>query len=225
LVYFTESRQARCEYCKQSHPTTALCEEGHFVCDRCHAEDGVALIEEICSGTEETDLLTLLQEIRRHRAIPLHGPEHHALVPGVILATYRNLGGAITVDALRTAIRRGAQVAGGSCGFSGSCGAAIGVGIALSVILEGNPLTPEPRASAIRATSEVLAEIAKTEAPRCCQRECYVALKKTAEISSSLLPIPLRAEARMRCRQMSLNTECIGPACPLMQDLVAAKAR
>jgi MoaA/NifB/PqqE/SkfB family radical SAM enzyme/SAM-dependent methyltransferase len=225
LVYFTEGQPTRCEYCGNTFTTTALCEKGHFVCDRCHAEDGIALIEEICASTEQTDMLALLQEIRRHRAIPLHGPEHHALVPGVILATYRNLGGRLTSEALRTGIRRGAQVAGGSCGFSGNCGAAMGVGIAISVILEGNPLTPEPRAIAMRATSIVLEEIAKTEAPRCCQRECYVALKKLAALSSELLPLTLRAEAPMRCRQMSLNTECIGPACPLIQDLVAAKSQ
>jgi hypothetical protein len=223
LVYFTEERELRCEYCKQTLPANAACERGHFVCDRCHTEDGVRLIEEICCATDETDMLALLQEVRRHRAIPLHGPEHHALVPGVILATYRNLGGAVTLDAVRTGIRRGATVAGGSCGFTGSCGAAVGVGIAVSVILSGDPLAAEPRTRAMRATSEVLAEIACTEAPRCCQRESYVALKKAAEISLDLLPLPLRAEAAMRCGQMSLNTECIGPACPLIQDLLAAK--
>ena len=224
LVYFAEDREARCEYCRQTFRTSTFCEKGHFVCDRCHAEDGVALIEEICANTKETDLLALLQEIRRHRAIPLHGPEHHALVPGVILATYRNLGGQIEESAIRTGIRRGAKVAGGSCGFAGTCGAATGVGIAVSVILEGTPYTSGPRSIAMRATGEVLAEISRTEAPRCCQRECYVALKKIAEISAELLPIPLRAEAPMRCGQMSLNTECIGMACPLMQDLVAAKS-
>ena len=223
LVYFIEERDARCEYCAQPFRTTALCERGHFVCDRCHAEDGLALIEEICATTDETDLLALMQEIRRHRSIPLHGPEHHAMVPGVILATYRNLGGELTLEAMRTGIRRGSKVAGGSCGFAGSCGAAIGVGIAFSVILEGTPLTPAPRASAMRATSEVLAEVSRTEAPRCCQRESYVALKKAAELSRELLPLPLRAEAAMRCRQMSLNADCIGPSCPLIQDLISAK--
>ena len=96
--------------------------------------------------------------------------------------------------------------------------------LAVSVILEGDPLAARPRARSMRASSAVLAEIARTEAPRCCQRQSYVALKKTAELSRELLPLSLRAEAPMRCGQMSLNAECIGPACPLIQDLIAAKS-
>jgi hypothetical protein len=89
------------------------------------------------------------------------------------------------------------------------------VGIAFSVILEANPLAPAGRRTAQEATSAVLAEIAKLEAARCCQRECFVALETAAELSTTMLPVALQAADTIACEQVELNDECLGPACPL----------
>jgi SAM-dependent methyltransferase len=215
LEYSSVEREARCAYCGETVLTTAVCAAGHFVCDACHAEDALTLIERVCLRSRETDMITLLRRIRAHRAIPLHGPEHHALVPGIILSTYRNLGGSLTDDAIAAGIRRGARVPGGACGFMGVCGAATGVGIGFSLILESTPVTPEPRRHIQAATTAVLGEIARFEAARCCQRECYVALRTAARLSRGLLPVPLRAEGDLLCGQFPDNEECIEAACPL----------
>jgi len=215
IEYFTDERQVRCAYCRAGFVSSAVCAAGHFVCDACHAEDGLKLVERICRTAPETDMIGLLRRIRTHRAIPLHGPEHHALVPGIILATYRNLGGSLPDERIGMGIRRGATVPGGACGFLGSCGAAVGVGIAFALILESTPLTPVARRCSQAATSTVLAEISRIEAARCCQRECYVALRKAAELSRELLPVTLRADEILDCEQVGENEECIGAACPL----------
>lgn len=46
---------------------------------------------------------------------------------------------------LETAVTRGSRVMGGSCAFAGACGAASGAGVALSLLLKANPLTPTQR--------------------------------------------------------------------------------
>jgi len=218
LRYFTEERELTCELCGTRSRSTATCVNGHFVCDSCHVEDGLAIIERICLTSRETDMFALLQAIRSHDAFPLHGPEHHALVPGVILATYRNLGGELSDEKILSGIRRGATVSGGACGTMGSCGAATGVGIAFSTILGATPLEPGPRSAALMATSEVLAEIAGLNAARCCRRECLVALRKAAEISATRLPIALQAQESVDCTQVHLNDECIGVDCPFYPE-------
>lgn len=215
LDYSDEERELPCEFCGSQFESSVLCENGHFICDTCHSASALEVIERICLRSDETDLISLLQKIRRHDAIPFHGPEHHALVPGVILSTYRNLGGELSDAQIRSGIRRGAKVPGGACGFMGACGAAVGVGIAFSVILGANPLTPAPRQTAQMATSAVLAETSKLEAARCCQRECFVALETAVELSRTLLPVTLRADATIACEQVDLNDECLGPVCPL----------
>lgn len=215
ISYLAREREAACHYCGGIKKINALCAQGHYVCDACHQQDGLSVIRLICAETKEQDMLALLAEIRRHPAIPLHGPEHHAMLPGIILATYRNRGGRISREDILTGIERGSKVPGGVCGFWGNCGAAVGVGIAFSVLLAATPLTPGPRQQVQAITARVLAEISRTKGARCCRRETVSALREAALVSQGLLPVSLVAEADFRCRQSNLNRECIGGACPL----------
>lgn len=215
LVYHLQEQAATCSFCHDAHKTSALCKQGHFVCDRCHAQDALQVIEHLCLTARETDMLALLEQIRRHPAMPTNGPEHHGLVPGIILATYRNLGGSVTQETLRTGIRRGAQTVGGSCAYTGICGAATGVGVAFGLILEANPLKPTERQQVQLAVQAASAGIAGQHAARCCQRDCVLALQAAARISERLLPICLQAQTVSGCRQQQQNRECQGKACPL----------
>ena len=219
LVYQQTESQAPCAYCGRAMDANAVCANGHFVCDACHSKDALTVIEHLTMTSTETDLIALLDKIRRHPAIPVHGPEHHALVPAVLIAAYRNAGGTATDDDIRTALRRGSQVPGGACGFMGCCGAAVGVGIAFSILIHANPVKPRRRRLVQQATQAVLAEIGAIEAARCCQRDAWIALKKAAELSADLLDRPLRAEHPLRCRQQASNPECLGAACPVRNSM------
>lgn len=173
------------------------------------------MIRRICLTSEETDMIRLFEQIRRHPAIPMHGPEYHAMVPAVILTTYRNRGGDIPPDVIESGISRGRNVAGGFCGFMGVCGAAVGVGISFSLLLDANPTKAAERRVVQQVTASVLSQIAKLKAARCCQRDCWIALSRAAELSGDLLPIPLKADHRLVCSQQDLNQECLGRACRL----------
>ena len=146
------------------------------------------------------------------------------MVPAIIVTAYRNSGGSVTDDLIETAIRRGAQVIGGSCAFTGICGAATGVGIAFSLLLQANPIKPQQRQVVQQVTQQVLKEIAEFEAARCCQRDCWLGLKKAAALSAEYLPIPLTAEAIIGCSQRNQNKECIGMVCPVVREQAAALA-
>jgi len=216
IEYFSMEKEQSCSYCRKTYFANACCEKGHFVCDACHEEDGLEIIRHICLHTEETDMLRLFEQVRSHPAIPVNGPEHHALVPGIILATYRNLGGAISAAAIETGIKRGSSVAGGYCAFMGVCGAAVGVGTAFSLILDANPLKPGERQKVQQAVQAVLVEVAALHAARCCQRDCWLALKKAAELSAEILPVTLMAAGAILCRQQHQNHECQRDKCPLL---------
>jgi len=215
LTYLTHQSTAACFYCGGTRNTHSVCTQGHFICDDCHQRDALSVIRLRCTESKETDMLALLQQIRQHPAFPLHGPEHHALVPGVMVATYRNRGGKINRETILAAIERGSKVPGGVCGFWGTCGAAAGVGIGMSVLLEATPLTPQARQLAQQATAQVLGRVAEVQGARCCQRESVTALREVARLSRELLPIPLLAEIPFQCRQQARNKECIKQLCPL----------
>lgn len=218
LHYFTEPREMACYYCGRTCQADDCCLNGHFVCDRCHQEKGLAVIKTICTTTREQDLIALLKVIRSHPSIPMHGPEHHAMIPGILLACYRNGGGTISSKEILVAINRGAEVPGGACGFWGACGAAIGIGIGVAAIMAATPLTAGPRQLAQQFSAKVLDALAAHKGGRCCQRETYIALTTTARWSKEMLAMPLRAEAVIICDQYQRNKECIGTLCPLWQQ-------
>ena len=218
LEYLTEYRRMTCAFCGQEHEANAHCTSGHFVCDKCHSEDGMEVLPHLLKSSTETDMIELLKKARNHPAIPMHGPEHHALVPGVITTAYRNCGGGIDDRVIDTAISRGAKVAGGFCGFMGVCGAAIGVGAAMSAILEATPLTASERSIAQKGTLAALKLIADIEAARCCQRDCWLALKAAAQVSEEVLSLRLRADAHILCDQIKNNKECMGRNCPVIRN-------
>jgi len=220
LQYFTDFRDMCCSYCGRVQSANGCCGQDHFVCDSCHQENGIEVIKAICTTTMEKDLLTLLELIRSHPAIPMHGPEHHAMIPGIILACYRNCGGALKTESILSGISRGADIPGGVCGFWGACGAAVGAGIAVATILAATPLTPLSRQTAQAFSAKVLAAIAHYRGGRCCQRETWIALTETARLSAQILPVTMEAQGILRCGQYPKNRECIRKQCPLWENRV-----
>ncbi|MBC2715454.1 MAG: methyltransferase domain-containing protein [Desulfobacteraceae bacterium] len=217
LTYLENDRQKKCAFCGIVKAANAVCENNHFVCDDCHSSSATDIVRHICVNTDETDMIDLFNMIRCHPSIPLHGPEYHFIVPGVIVATYRNLGGQVSDNDIQTAIDRGKTIPGGVCAFWGGCGAALGTGAAFAVLLKGNPIKASERKMVQQITGTIINKINKLEAARCCQRETWTALKTAAELSMQYLEIPLRADGATHCTQQSKNKECMGKGCPYIK--------
>ncbi len=215
LVYHPVEQPATCHYCGRLLSSNATCEQGHFVCDECHTGDALELIERLCAASDTVDAVQLFSSIRQHPSMPLHGPQYHALVPGVLLSCLRAAGHPVSDEQLHAAIQRGAEVCGGSCGFWGVCGAATGVGIGFSVLLEATPLKAAARQTVQEIVQQVLAEIAGYQAARCCQRDCWIALRAALRIATERWQLSLTALQPFACSQMARNKECLGLDCPL----------
>ncbi len=214
LVYFETNREQACHYCGQLLQANAACARDHFVCDRCHSAGAREVIRQVCLHSGQADPVALMQTIRAHPLFPVHGPEHHALLPAVILAALRNRGAAVTDEQIETAIQRGGSLPGGACAFLGICGAAAGVGVAVSLLLAATPYQGAGRQAAMQAVLAALSRIAAFEAPRCCQRECWLALCAAAESVRAATGICLPVEP-FACTQFNQNKECIHQQCPL----------
>jgi MoaA/NifB/PqqE/SkfB family radical SAM enzyme/SAM-dependent methyltransferase len=215
LVYLDAPAPVRCHYCGRTADAQARCGAGHYVCDDCHAVDAIDAIRSICRATEERDMVALLRLLRDHPAVPVHGPEHHALVPAVVVTAARNAGLPLDDSHLETALARGRTVAGGACAFLGVCGAATGIATGFSVILGVNPYRGEQRQAVQLAAGRALARISAYAAARCCQRDCWLALQEASSSSLALLGVHLPAEAPLSCRQLAGNADCLGASCPL----------
>jgi hypothetical protein len=154
-----------------------------------------------------------------HPCVAMHGPEHHFLVPAVLLAVYFNLKKDEDKkrQKLAEARRRAETIVGGACGFHGACGAAIGVGIFASLVLEATPLSIEEYRLCNSATAEALKRISERGGPRCCKRNVFIALEFAAEFWASHLgqAMPI---GRISCDFFPHNRECLEAGCVFFRD-------
>jgi len=215
LVYSERSEVMQCSICKGSYDSNAKCTEGHFVCDACHEMEGFDYISAFCCISNSTNPVEIADQIMGNPKIKLHGPEHHFLVPAVLLTAYYNKTGKPEMirEKLRIARQRAKVVLGGFCGFYGTCGAAIGTGIFMSVMSGATPLSKEEWTLSNRITAACLYEIANIGGPRCCKRVTYLALGKAVEFIEEHLDVILDP-TEVTCSWYKRNKECISNECP-----------
>jgi hypothetical protein len=216
LVY-TAPETRTCHYCRTVQQSNAACQEGHFICDACHSASANDLIQRVCSATDSKEPLALAISLMRDPRIKMHGPEHHYLVPAVLLAAWSNTTGqpeATRAQWVSKARGRAEEVKGGSCGFNGACGAGIGTGICVSVGLGATPLSVSEWRLANLLTSRSLGAIAENGGPRCCKRDTFLAIEQAKAFLEQEKGVAFPAEESPRCEFSPLNKECIAEACP-----------
>ncbi|AEH60215.1 radical SAM domain protein [Methanosalsum zhilinae DSM 4017] len=210
IEYLNQAVTARCHYCREEKETYLLCEKEHYVCNECHSRDAVEIIETFCLKTDLEDPFEIAETLMRHPEIPMHGPEHHALVPAVLIAAYQNHTGKKNEFTILEGIKRGRTIPGGYCGFYGACGAGIGTGVAVSVLTGATPLLPQERSHSLRATSRSLDMIADAGGPRCCKKAVRVALEEGVAYISEIFGLDWdqELEVSIRCDYYRYNKEC-----------------
>jgi hypothetical protein len=212
LVYATESVTKTCALCGKEGKTAIYCPAGHYVCDECHSKAALEVLKQILAKPKSTDPAAILEQVISHPAVPMHGPEHHIIVPAAIVAAVRNSGYPLPAGAVETAIERAGKVPGGWCGLYGDCGAAVGAGIAVSVITGATPLTGKQRTLALAATSQALARMLD-EQPRCCKKAARMAIESTVDFLRERLGINLPQANHIRCTYSLRNQECAREKC------------
>ena len=220
LVYTPSPVPATCTYCGREEGTLVACAGGHFVCDGCHSRDALSAIGDILRRQHSRSPLEMLELLMNHPGVAMHGPEHHSIVPAVIITAVKNSGYPLRDDALDQAVNRGSRVPGGWCGSHGVCGAAIGVGIAVSLITGATPLKGEERRLANEAITFTLNRLLDGH-PRCCKRAARTAVAAAVDFLKEKMGISLPPGEKAVCRHSDRNRECVREACPYYPDAPA----
>lgn len=216
IVYLDRPERGRCWYCGEEHPISARCAAGHYVCDSCHRSPAEAMIERFWTESTSTDPIGMAIDLLQSPLVAMHGPEHHYLVPAVLLAAASNREGVPTeakAARLKKARQRAGMVKGGFCGMLGDCGAAVGTGIFVSVLLGATPLSAGEWQLANLAAAESLNAIALAGGPRCCKRNTMIALRTAIGFARDRLGIDLAEPQAWTCTFSSLNRECRQEEC------------
>jgi len=138
LIYSPIDNTLACFSCGTMRATNATCIKGHFVCDACHSETANGIIERYCASTTSLSPLSSAMAIMKHPAVKMYGPEHHFLVPAVLLsAFYSKVQPGLQEEKkikIQEGRKRAENVKGGFCGLYGACGAGVGTGIFISLV-------------------------------------------------------------------------------------------
>lgn len=208
-------RLIKCLYCKEKKPASRTCSQEHFICDTCLSASTKKIIKTVCESSDSSNPFFLMELITMHPSIHNHGPEYHSLVPAILLATYYN---AIhrkeeLSNQLIEAFKRSEEIPVGSCGFNGICGAAVGVGIFMSLILHTTPLSLKGWKHRNQLVAGALNLIATEGDPRCCKRNAYLVISYTIDIMRKDFNIPMDRSGNISCVHVEPNKECIKSKC------------
>lgn len=216
IIYSEVVTTFTCFFCGVTKETNTSCRMGHYVCDACHNGSANDLIERYCSTTHSAHPLSIALTLMKNPVVKMHGPEHHFLVPAVLLAAYchadRSMKRDVT-DKIREARKRAEEVKGGFCGFQGACGAAVGAGIFMSLITGATPLSDRERQLSNRITAECLRAIAENGGARCCKRESLWTIITAAGFVQREFGVVLPVEFPSHCGFSLQNRECIRGRC------------
>ena len=215
LVYSDQTFENKCFYCGNVFNSNEKCKNDHFVCNTCHSSSAFDLIENYTISTEILDPSEIAINLMKNPVIKMHGPEHHFLVPAVLLSSYYNTVGekGKKSSAIKTARKRAEKVPGGFCGFNGACGAGIGSGIFVSVLTGATPVTKENWGQSNLATAKGLEAIASCGGPRCCKRDTFLVLKSTKEFVKNNFDVEINLNENIKCDFSDLNKECLKEEC------------
>lgn len=216
LKYEDKYTETRCHFCQEEFRSNVLCLNGHFVCDKCHSSLANEVISQFCIDSESKDPIELAVSLMKRPEVAMHGPEHHFLVPAVLLASYYNLRSEpdIKERKIKNAQRRASNVLGGFCGFYGACGAAVGTGIFISLITEANPLSIDEWKVSNLMTARSLLAVANVGGPRCCKRTSFLSIIEASNFLREYFDINLPVNNDIKCIFSSLNKECLKDNCP-----------
>lgn len=224
IVYYEKAQKMECAMCHGVFESHASCEDGHYVCDECHARQGIQVILEGCRESKEKDPIAIVQKLMEDPYIYMHGPEHHVMVGAALLTAYKNSGGFKSGDgrapeeefenALAEMKARGSEYPGGACGLWGCCGAAVSTGIFISIVTKATPLTGKSWKLSNEMTSRALGAIAELGGPRCCKRNSFTAVKEAVGFVKEKLGIEMELPEKIECSFSDENQQCLKKYCP-----------
>jgi len=216
LVYLKKDEKIRCNYCQNFYDSNVKCIDNHYICDSCHSLSANDLIEKTCIKSKSENPLELAMMLMKNPNIKMHGPEHHFLVPAVLLTSYYNIKKEYhkKKEKIKKARKRAEQTFGGFCGTHGTCSGAIGTGIFISIITDATPLSEKEWKLSNQMTAKTLSKVAEYGGPRCCKRNTFIAIIEAVNFLKNRFNENIKIDRDVLCTFSDLNNECIQDQCP-----------
>lgn len=201
-----------CSFCGILEEGEWGCPNGHSQCEGCRLAEPAEIIERVCAQSQESDPVQIADLLMSHPSFHAYGPEHHLLVAPVLLAALRNIGRPINAEKIEMALRRLADIPVAVCASRGDCGAAVGVGCALSLVTGATIHSGRERSLALRGTAHALERLADLGGSRCCKQSVYASIEEGCRLFREELGLELPSHT-IQCRFAAKSPECRKDRC------------
>ena len=219
IIYHEQAQEYTCHLCGKTETGHCACAAGHYVCDACHRSEGVRQSNEYLAAATSKNPVELAMHMMDQAVIYPNGPEHHTLIGACLLAAYANAGGDINKEkALKELKKRSMQVPGGTCGFWGTCGAAVSAGQFWSIVSGSSPMTDVSWGQCQKLTSNILGKLAEYGGPRCCKRTGFIAIQEAVKFAKETTGVEMELPETITCHWFPCNAECLRDRCPFFPE-------
>lgn len=204
---------AKCSKCGIEEDTYIVCKEGHYLCNSCASKESISKIFQNMFACKSENPADVAEELIAKCGVSGNSP--HPLTTAAFLIAYKNFTKKINEIEIMNAVMRAAEVPGGWCGYYGTCGAAVGLGVAFAEILKSNPMSDSERSISNMVTAEALKQIADLGGPRCCTSSVRAALESGIESAEKYLGIifPEKKKNYVKCWMSDFNNDCRKKRC------------
>ena len=217
LLQNEEAKEQICIYCGAKCSPEFFCPDGHYICDSCQSKTVTDLIFDYCLSNRSSNPYEKAVALMKFPEFKLHCPEHHFLVPAVLLSAYTKVRRRRSKlkGWLKAARNRAEKVPGAFCGTHGSCGTAVGTGIFISIITGATPLQTIEWELANSMTGRSLLRMAPYGGPRCCKRVTFLSLQEAVAFLSERMGVAIDVSKEIHCEFSKRNEEqCLKEHCP-----------
>ncbi|HNQ60196.1 MAG TPA: DUF5714 domain-containing protein [Bacteroidales bacterium] len=210
-----EFHSVRGYYCKQDNQLKKTCKQFHYICFGSTNQLINEMIFTLCMDTGLSDPDEIDLQAFDHLGIPVHGPQHHFLISMALTVAYLNSihHNYKKEEHLKEKRERSERIPGGFCWTYDTCGAAIIVGMFISVIIRAQWFSEKEWQLSNMAITRTLKSIAKVRRPRCCKRVTFISSRNAQNFLEKLLQGKLSVHVYIVCHPHDLNKECFQNRC------------
>ncbi len=203
-----------CSYCGKREKGDWICPNHHYICEACRTSLPIDVINTVIMNTKMSDPWEIATLVMKHPMFPPHGIPHHLLVaPSILVSLLNSNQIEFSRENILLALKRTLDIPLGVCGSRGDCGACVGAGAAVSMILKANYNSDRERVLTLKATANALLEIAGMGGHRCCKQSVYASIKSCISLLENELNFHLTIKEE-RCQFSKTIQDCKKENCP-----------
>lgn len=221
LKYYERVEKFSCMYCGRTEEGYISCPKGHYICESCHNQDAMEIIEEVIFTTKSKDPSEIAEIVMTFPGLPMLGCHHAYIAGGALMAAIKNKGSReITNKNIKEVFKRTKRQAhGGYCGLTGVCGIVPAIGACFAVLTGSRCGKDEEQRITMDAITRVTSVITDLTGPSCCKAYVRASIEVAVEYLRERMGIELFMEKHKRCTYSSRHPHgCRGSRCPYFDE-------